>query len=156
MRVVFKPERGGLEFGRGAVVALLWTSIYDQCSGSMKIITRLDHIGHCKTASGTDWSNRWIYRVFIVKTRRDLIKVSGVWVSSRTGDYEQFIKSQLAPTSPTSKPCVVQSWSRYPPKSGGNETWSEFPIVPSYPHYPQNRRSPPSGKFRVQSFWKQG
>ena len=21
--------------------------------------TRLDHIGHCKTASGTNWSKRW-------------------------------------------------------------------------------------------------
>jgi len=28
-------------------------------SGSMKITTHLDHIGHCKTSSGTNWSYRW-------------------------------------------------------------------------------------------------
>ena len=47
------------------------TSICDKYSGSMKITTRLDHTSHCKTASGTNWSNRWTYRVFIINTRRD-------------------------------------------------------------------------------------
>ena len=27
-------------------------------SVTMKITTHLDHIGHCKTASGANWSNR--------------------------------------------------------------------------------------------------
>jgi len=47
------------------------TSIYDKYSGSMTITTRLDHISHCKTASGTNWSNTWTYRVCIINTRRD-------------------------------------------------------------------------------------
>ena len=33
---------------------------------SMKITTHLDHIGHCKTASGTNWSNRWTYRALAI------------------------------------------------------------------------------------------
>ena len=44
---------------------------YDKYSGSMKIITRLDHISHCKTTFGANGSNRWTYRVFIANTRRD-------------------------------------------------------------------------------------
>jgi len=30
----------------------------------MKITTRPDLTSHCKTASGTNWSNRWTYRIF--------------------------------------------------------------------------------------------
>ena len=48
-------------------------SIYDKYSGSMKFTTHLDQISHCKKASGTDWSNRWTYRIFIIHTRRDKI-----------------------------------------------------------------------------------
>ena len=40
-------------------------------SGSVKYTTHLDHISHCKTASGTNWSNRLTYRVFIKNTRHD-------------------------------------------------------------------------------------
>jgi len=40
---------------------LIRTSICDKYSGMMKITTSLDHIGHCKTTSGTNWSNRWTY-----------------------------------------------------------------------------------------------
>jgi len=47
------------------------TSIYDKYSGSTKITTHLDHVSYCKTASDTNWSNRWTYRVFIINTRRD-------------------------------------------------------------------------------------
>jgi len=47
------------------------SALYDKYSGSMKITTHLDNISHCKTASGTNWSNRWVYRVFIINTRRD-------------------------------------------------------------------------------------
>jgi len=45
--------------------------IFYKYSGSMKITTHLDHISHCKTASGTNWSNRWTSRVFIINTHRD-------------------------------------------------------------------------------------
>jgi hypothetical protein len=40
-------------------------------AGSMKITTHLDPISHCKMASGTNSSNRWTYRVFIMNTRLD-------------------------------------------------------------------------------------
>jgi len=43
------------------------TSIYGKYSASMKITARLDHVSHCKTSSGTSWSNGWSYRVFIIK-----------------------------------------------------------------------------------------
>ena len=49
------------------------TSICDKYSGSIKITSHLDHISHWKTASGTNWSNRWTYRVLITITRRDWI-----------------------------------------------------------------------------------
>ena len=39
----------------------------------MKTNTRLDHIGHCKTACGTNLSNRLTYRVFTMNTRRNQI-----------------------------------------------------------------------------------
>ena len=41
------------------------TIIYNAYSGSKRIITHVDHTSHCKTASGTNWSKRWTYRVFI-------------------------------------------------------------------------------------------
>ena len=56
------PHKSGNEAGWIAVL-ISRTSICDKCSGSMKITTRLNHIGHCKTASGTNWSKRWTYRV---------------------------------------------------------------------------------------------
>jgi len=40
-----------------------------------------------------------------------------------TVDYGPFIKSQLASTQLTSVPYVVQTWSRYPEKCGGPETF---------------------------------
>ena len=49
----------------------IWTSIYDKYPGSIKITTHLDHIRHCKAASGTNWSNRWTYRAFIINARCD-------------------------------------------------------------------------------------
>ena len=47
------------------------TGVDDKYWGSTKITTHLDHISHCKTASGTNWSNRWTHRVFIKNARRD-------------------------------------------------------------------------------------
>jgi len=46
-------------------IDLIRTSIYDKSSGSIKITTHLDRISHCKTSSGTNWSNSWTCRVFI-------------------------------------------------------------------------------------------
>ena len=40
---------------------LVRTSIYDKYLVSMQISTHLDHISNFKTASGTNWSNRWTY-----------------------------------------------------------------------------------------------
>ena len=37
-------------------IDLIRTSIYDKCSGSTKITAGLDHVCHCKTTSGTNWS----------------------------------------------------------------------------------------------------
>ena len=59
---------------------LIWTSISDKHSGLMKISTQLGHISHCITASGTNWSKRWIYRVFIIHTRRDQISFDAHFV----------------------------------------------------------------------------
>ena len=41
--------------------------IYDEYAGSTKIAAHLDHISRCKTASGTNWSNRWTYLGFRVE-----------------------------------------------------------------------------------------
>ena len=42
-------------------------------SGLMKITTHPDHMSHCDTPSGTNWSNRWTYRVFIINTHKTVI-----------------------------------------------------------------------------------
>ena len=55
------------------VTDLIQTGTYDEYSCAMKLTTRLDHISHCKTASGTNWSNRWTYRVSTINTRPDQI-----------------------------------------------------------------------------------
>ena len=47
------------------------TSLDDKYPSSMKIATPLDHVSHCKSASVTNWSNRWTFRVFIINTCRD-------------------------------------------------------------------------------------
>ena len=46
-------------------------SIYDKCWGSMKITTHLDHICHLTAPPGTNWSNRWTKRVFMINTGRN-------------------------------------------------------------------------------------
>ena len=51
-------------------ITLTRTSIYDTDSGSMKITTHLDHASLCEIASGTNWSNRWTCRLFIMNTHR--------------------------------------------------------------------------------------
>ena len=57
---------------------LIGKSICDKYSGSMKIASRLDLNSHYKTASGTNRSNRWTYRVFITNTCRKEIGEAGV------------------------------------------------------------------------------
>ena len=52
-------------------LSLIPTTIFHKYSGSMKITTHLDHFSHCETTAGTNWSNRWTYRVFIIHTGRD-------------------------------------------------------------------------------------
>ena len=51
--------------------SLIRTSVYDKFSGATKIVTHLDHISHCTTAFGTNWSNRWTHRAFLMNNRRD-------------------------------------------------------------------------------------
>jgi hypothetical protein len=46
---------------------VIWTSIYDNYLASMKFTAHLDHICHCKTASGANWSNRLTYQAFIIE-----------------------------------------------------------------------------------------
>ena len=48
---------------------LIRTSFCDTNPGSMKIAAHLDHISHCRTASGTDWSMRCTHQAFIINTR---------------------------------------------------------------------------------------
>jgi len=52
-------------FGPTLSPDLIRTSVEDKYSGTTKIIKHLDHVSHCKTASGTNWSNRWTYQVLI-------------------------------------------------------------------------------------------
>jgi len=52
-----------------SVRGIIRMSICDKYSGSIKITTHLDHISHCKEISGTNLSNRWTYRLFIINTR---------------------------------------------------------------------------------------
>ena len=56
--------------GDGFENDLVRKSIYDKYSGSMKTATHLDHISQCRTASGTNKSNRWTYQVLIINICR--------------------------------------------------------------------------------------
>ena len=71
---------------------MIRTSVYHKYSGATKITSHLVHISHCKTASGTDWSNGWTYRVFILITHRDFVDGFGaaprqVYRSLRLADF---------------------------------------------------------------------
>ena len=59
--------------GPGRICKDAWNftrmSFSDHHSGSMRVTTHLDHKSHCKTASGTDWSNRRTYQISIINTR---------------------------------------------------------------------------------------
>ena len=61
LKVVADPFIRGADFVR--------TSTSGKHSDSVKIITHLDHISHCKTASGRNRSNRRTYRVSIMNAR---------------------------------------------------------------------------------------
>ena len=50
---------------------LLSGRVFVMNTGSTKITSHLDHISRCKAPPGTNWSNRWTYRVFVINTRRD-------------------------------------------------------------------------------------
>ena len=60
----------------------------------MKVTTHLDHIRHCNKASGTDWSNRWTYRVVIINTRRDYISNTGQGVAQDPRENESTPRTQ--------------------------------------------------------------
>jgi len=47
-------------------------------SGSIKISIYLDQIGHCKTASCTNLSSRWTYRVCIIDIPDEISTAGGV------------------------------------------------------------------------------
>ena len=64
---------------------LIRSSIYFKFPGSMTITTHLNHISHCETASGTNWSNRWTYRVVIMNTGPDEVD-DGTHVHARHQD----------------------------------------------------------------------
>ena len=66
---------------------LIRMSIADEHSGSIKITTHLDRTSHCKTASSTNWSNRWTYGVFVINHCRDEVRsgVSDGQLSSEDG-----------------------------------------------------------------------
>jgi hypothetical protein len=55
----------------GQVVDLISVSNHDKYSGSTKITTHPDHISQCKASPGTNWSNKWTNRAFIMNIRRD-------------------------------------------------------------------------------------
>ena len=66
----------------------------------MKVTTDLDRISHRKAASGTHWSNRWTYPVFIINARRDYIGWSAprgasplAWQISTQGKHERRFNS---------------------------------------------------------------
>ena len=50
---------------------LIRISTHRKCLGSMNITTHLDHVSYCKTASGTNWLNRWTCLLCLINTRRD-------------------------------------------------------------------------------------
>ena len=63
-------HRGDCDVRHRGDCDLTRTSKYDEYWDSMKITTRLDRVSLRKTASGTDFSNRWTYRVSIVSGGR--------------------------------------------------------------------------------------
>ena len=65
-------QRADLEVGE---VDLIRTSFHGKYWGSIKITTHVDHISHCRIASGKNWWNRWTYRLFITNTRSDANRV---------------------------------------------------------------------------------
>ena len=70
-RYDFRQNKRIVHFFENQRDDLIRTSLCDIHSGSTKITTHLDHISHCKTTSGTNWSIGWRYRGFIISTRRD-------------------------------------------------------------------------------------
>ena len=70
------PQREISPRGMSTFDDLIRTRMYAfiECSGLIKIITHLNRSSHRKTTSGTNWSNRWTYRVlFITSPRREAI-----------------------------------------------------------------------------------
>ena len=64
--------------------------------------THLDHVSHCKTASGTHWSNRWTCGVFLTNTHRDSIRC--------TKSARRFATKVLSRSGPSERPFWEQSY----------------------------------------------
>ena len=58
----------------GDSALLIRTSACYKYAGSTKLTTLLDHISHCKTASDTNWSNRWTYRELIINVQYSALR----------------------------------------------------------------------------------
>ena len=81
------PARASTDQGAGKG-DFIRTSTCDKYSNPMKITTHLDYMSRWKAASGTNRSNRWTYRVFIINTRCDYIwfDKQGWWQVLRKDD----------------------------------------------------------------------
>ena len=94
------PKRLILSFEVGAV-DFAWPLSADN-HFQLKNTTHLDHISHSKAASGTNWSNRWTYRVFTINPRDTHFQVEQLKVAlSKSGTL-----LQVAPPCPTLLSCT--------------------------------------------------
>ena len=95
---------------------LIRTSIHYKYSGSMKTTAHMDHISHCKTTSGTDWSNRWTYRVSPYSKVYSVIYDSGP-VPHLLSPWD-YTKGHLTATNqPWIYPGECSSWIRFLPRA---------------------------------------
>ena len=51
--------------------------------GPVDALSRLDCVSHCKTASGTNSSSRWTYRIVITAIRSNLVRQGNVTPQGR-------------------------------------------------------------------------
>ena len=93
------PLQVGLDARPGHEGALL------SYSGSIEITTYPDLIAHCKTASGTNWSNTWTYRVLIIKNS-PILNERQVGLDARPGHEGALLSSVLTPLQHPGNPGV--------------------------------------------------
>ena len=90
----------------------------------MQINTHLNHTSHYKTASGTNWSNRWTYRVHIRSTRRDSIHTGGSASHLPQGYLAQ--KKQRFPRTLQYRLCLGPYGG---PRGGCRFLWARYPCT---------------------------